>query len=241
MAVAATADRGGYWMVAADGGVFTFGDATYHGSMGGHHLNKPIVGFAPAPGDRGYWEVAADGGIFAFNAPFLGSMGAVKECSHRGHGRRWWWVHDGRPRWGHLQSSAAGSTAVWSARRLLASSLKRSRPASTPPGPRTGTGCSASRPDVPWDNPMRIYGFGAAWMPGYGGPIAPLSNGCTVITIPTSVAVGQSVLVGVTIDPTIALERCHRVHPGWAFLRWHHRGDPPVLRGRLAELHGLGA
>jgi hypothetical protein len=34
----------GYWLVASDGGVFTFGDATFHGSTGNITLNKPIVG-----------------------------------------------------------------------------------------------------------------------------------------------------------------------------------------------------
>ena len=32
----------GYWEVAADGGIFAFGDAPYLGSMGGKHLNGPI-------------------------------------------------------------------------------------------------------------------------------------------------------------------------------------------------------
>ena len=36
----------GYWEVASDGGIFTFGDAGYFGSMGGSHLNQPIVGMA---------------------------------------------------------------------------------------------------------------------------------------------------------------------------------------------------
>jgi hypothetical protein len=34
----------GYWLVASDGGIFTFGDAGFYGSEGGHVLNKPIVG-----------------------------------------------------------------------------------------------------------------------------------------------------------------------------------------------------
>lgn len=34
----------GYWLVGSDGGIFTFGDALFSGSMGGHPLNKPIVG-----------------------------------------------------------------------------------------------------------------------------------------------------------------------------------------------------
>jgi glucose/arabinose dehydrogenase len=67
----------GYWLVAADGGIFTFGDAAFAGSMGGQPLNAPIVGMAAHPGG-GYWLVASDGGIFAFGgAPFLGSMGGT--------------------------------------------------------------------------------------------------------------------------------------------------------------------
>ncbi len=65
-----------YWEVATDGGVFSFGKAAFHGSMGGHPLNAPVVGIARAPQGGGYWEVAADGGIFSFgNAAFEGSMG----------------------------------------------------------------------------------------------------------------------------------------------------------------------
>jgi hypothetical protein len=30
--------------VAADGGIFTFGDAQFFGSTGALHLNRPIVG-----------------------------------------------------------------------------------------------------------------------------------------------------------------------------------------------------
>ena len=37
----------GYWLVGADGGVFSFGDAHYFGSMGARHLNSPVVGMAP--------------------------------------------------------------------------------------------------------------------------------------------------------------------------------------------------
>ncbi|HEX4219632.1 MAG TPA: hypothetical protein VHZ02_14755 [Acidimicrobiales bacterium] len=65
-----------YWLVAADGGVFAFGDAGFYGSMGGSHLNAPVVGMAAAPGDQGYWLAAADGGVFNFgDAGFYGSMG----------------------------------------------------------------------------------------------------------------------------------------------------------------------
>jgi hypothetical protein len=67
----------GYWLVARDGGIFSFGTASFKGSTGGIPLNKPIVGMARSPLSGGYWFVAADGGIFAFNAPFYGSTGGM--------------------------------------------------------------------------------------------------------------------------------------------------------------------
>lgn len=69
----------GYWEVASDGGLFTFGSAGFYGSMGGQRLNAPIVGMAPTPDGHGYWEVASDGGIFNFgDAGFFGSMGGQR-------------------------------------------------------------------------------------------------------------------------------------------------------------------
>jgi hypothetical protein len=68
----------GYWLAASDGGVFTFGGATFFGSMGGTPLNSPIVGITATPDGGGYWLVAADGGIFSFgDAQFFGSTGAI--------------------------------------------------------------------------------------------------------------------------------------------------------------------
>jgi hypothetical protein len=39
-----TFDGLGYDLIAADGGVFAFGDATFFGSTGNITLNEPIVG-----------------------------------------------------------------------------------------------------------------------------------------------------------------------------------------------------
>jgi hypothetical protein len=73
--MATTPDGGGYWLVASDGGIFSFGDAAFYGSMGGHPLNQPIVGMASTPNGGGYWLVASDGGIFSFgDAPYEGSI-----------------------------------------------------------------------------------------------------------------------------------------------------------------------
>ncbi|HXQ76164.1 MAG TPA: SpoIID/LytB domain-containing protein [Acidimicrobiales bacterium] len=66
----------GYWLVASDGGIFSFGTAGFDGSMGGRHLDAPMVGMARTTDDGGYWTVASDGGIFSFgDAAFHGSMG----------------------------------------------------------------------------------------------------------------------------------------------------------------------
>jgi subtilisin family serine protease len=73
------ADALGYWMVASDGGIFSFGNAPFLGSTGDLRLNSPIVGMARTVTGRGYWLVAADGGIFTFgDAQFFGSTGNLK-------------------------------------------------------------------------------------------------------------------------------------------------------------------
>ncbi|MEO7837247.1 MAG: VCBS repeat-containing protein [Acidimicrobiales bacterium] len=70
----------GYWLVASDGGIFSFGvQAPFFGSTGNIRLNQPIVGMAATPSGRGYWLVASDGGIFSFgDAGFFGSTGNIR-------------------------------------------------------------------------------------------------------------------------------------------------------------------
>ncbi len=76
--MAITPDGGGYWLVASDGGIFAYGDATFYGSTGALTLNQPIVGMAATPDGGGYWLVASDGGIFSYgDAAFYGSTGAL--------------------------------------------------------------------------------------------------------------------------------------------------------------------
>jgi len=77
--MAAVPSGGGYWLVAADGGIFPFGSAPGYGSLGGVRLNQAVVGMAAVPSGGGYWLVAADGGIFPFgSAPGYGSLGGVR-------------------------------------------------------------------------------------------------------------------------------------------------------------------
>ena len=88
--MAATPDGGGYWLVASDGGIFSYGDAQFYGSTGSMTLNKPVVGMAATPDGKGYWLVASDGGIFSYgDAQFYGSTGSIRSTS-----RSWAW----RPR-----------------------------------------------------------------------------------------------------------------------------------------------
>jgi hypothetical protein len=68
----------GYWLVASDGGIFSYGNAHYYGSTGGMHLNRPIVTMARTVSGAGYWLAASDGGMFSFgDAHFYGSTGAM--------------------------------------------------------------------------------------------------------------------------------------------------------------------
>ncbi len=68
----------GYWLVGADGGVFSFGAAAFDGSAGNIHLAKPVVGMAATADAGGYWLVASDGGVFSYgDAAFHGSAGAI--------------------------------------------------------------------------------------------------------------------------------------------------------------------
>ncbi len=76
LGVTATSTGEGYWLVAGDGGVFSYGDADFHGSTGGLPLAAPVVGMAATSTGDGYWLAASDGGVFAFgDAGYFGSTG----------------------------------------------------------------------------------------------------------------------------------------------------------------------
>ncbi len=76
--MAATPDGHGYWLVAADGGIFTFGDAAFLGSRGGTLLTHSIVSIRSTSDGRGYWMAAADGSVFNFgDAAFFGNAAST--------------------------------------------------------------------------------------------------------------------------------------------------------------------
>jgi hypothetical protein len=79
VAMAPTPDGNGYWLVGLDGGVFTFGNANYYGSLPGLGIRaSDIVGIASTSDGRGYWLLGADGGVFSFgDATYYGSLPGV--------------------------------------------------------------------------------------------------------------------------------------------------------------------
>lgn len=65
----------GYWLAAADGGVFSHG-VPFMGSAGGVKLAAPVVGIAA--GQNGYRLAGSDGGVFDYGERHLGSVAGVK-------------------------------------------------------------------------------------------------------------------------------------------------------------------
>ena len=63
--MAPTPSGKGYWLVASDGGVFTFGDARFYGSLGGQALPAPVIGLVPTKTGKGYWLELADASVAA--------------------------------------------------------------------------------------------------------------------------------------------------------------------------------
>jgi hypothetical protein len=72
--LASTKDGQGYWTVARDGTVVSFGDASFHGYLPGLVATSNIVGMAADTATGGYWLVGSNGGVYAFGAPFRGSI-----------------------------------------------------------------------------------------------------------------------------------------------------------------------
>ncbi len=70
-----TPNGGGYWLIAADGGVFDFGNAKFYGSTysqghtglgGSNPISGRIVGGVATPSGNGYWLVSSTGAVYNF-------------------------------------------------------------------------------------------------------------------------------------------------------------------------------
>ena len=137
----------GYAMVGSDGGVFDHGTQAFFGSMGGQHLNAPMVGIALTPGGSGYWLLGGDGGLFNYgNAAFDGNPVGIStrrpsRYGDSGFAERHWildrlvqrkrlllWLHCVPRRRHRVFSSACQSDRQHSRwRRLLDPRLRRQR------------------------------------------------------------------------------------------------------------------
>ena len=62
--MAPTPDGGGYWLVASDGGIFSYGGAPFYGSLGGSGLSA--LGMIVTPANGGYSLVTSDGSAQTF-------------------------------------------------------------------------------------------------------------------------------------------------------------------------------
>ena len=90
---AAAAGVGGYWLYAADGGVFAFGSAGYAGPVG--NQGHDVIGMAATPSGAGYWMADDDGDVFtAGDATVFGSRASsaddVAAFSTRPQGDGYW-------------------------------------------------------------------------------------------------------------------------------------------------------
>ncbi len=86
MGIASTPDGGGYWTVASDGGVFTFGDAPFFGSRGGISPSTDpnacdVAGMVVTPDGQGYWLFDLDGNVYPFgDAAFKSDPAKTSAC-----------------------------------------------------------------------------------------------------------------------------------------------------------------
>ena len=77
--MAASPGGNGYWFVARDGGIFSYGDAKFFGSTGGMPLSQPIVSMTTTRTGKGYWFSSAGGSVYSFgDAGFCGSVGGTR-------------------------------------------------------------------------------------------------------------------------------------------------------------------
>lgn len=75
---APTPSGSGYWLVTAEGAVYSFGGAQYYGGMNGTPITAPITGLVASPSGKGYWLIGRDGAVYAFgDAQFYGTPGSV--------------------------------------------------------------------------------------------------------------------------------------------------------------------
>jgi len=209
--MAATPSGLGYWLVASDGGIFTFGDARFMGSTGATALATPVTTMAATATGDGYWLVSTDGTVFPFGrAAAAGSAGAaagsgpVVGLAPTASGAGYWvlraeglisTVGDAEPLGQYPPPARPGSLPV-GGRMIAASDPTRSTPArgSVPghPGrdlptlvyyPAAADGGSTPALRGPW--PLIVFAHGFNSTPGdYGALLQPWAAAGYVVAAP---------------------------------------------------------
>ena len=126
--MAATADGGGYWLVASDGGIFAFGDAGFFGSTGALNLNKPDRPHGGHPGRR---RLLAGRPPTAGSSPSATPGSSARPARSGSTSRSWAWTP-------HPTGRATGWSPRTAASSPSATPGSSARPAvtrSTPPSP----------------------------------------------------------------------------------------------------------
>lgn len=76
--VAADRSSNGYWLAAADGGVFALDGAGFFGSAGSIALGSDVVSVDAKPSGNGYWLATESGAVLAFgSADYHGSLSHI--------------------------------------------------------------------------------------------------------------------------------------------------------------------
>jgi hypothetical protein len=71
----ATPSGHGYWLLAGDGGLFSFGDAGFFGSLPGRQVRASVAGGHATRTGGGYLMVTKGGVVYSFgDAPQLGGV-----------------------------------------------------------------------------------------------------------------------------------------------------------------------
>lgn len=67
LGIEADLEGDGYWLEGTDGGIFTYGNTAFYGSLGAQiGLSTPAVGLARTASGNGYWLAISTGNVFAF-------------------------------------------------------------------------------------------------------------------------------------------------------------------------------
>ena len=189
----------GYWLVASDGGVFSYGSAHFYGSMGGKALNAPVVGIASTPDGGGYWLVGSDGGIFTFgDAHYYGSMGG-KTLSKPIVGMAS--TPDGGGYW--LVGSDGAVYAFGDAK--YEGGVNSPASATSPLATAYGEGVVGISSTTTGDDGYYIVSnFGEVW--AYGNAPGSGQNGCLVVSRRGSPYIyGQSYVQNPLVDPVVGI------------------------------------